>query len=170
MVAGRFNRIAQVMNVSPSLRDVWATDPLRAGEVLYDQICSEDRPRWAAEILATCANCLTTVPKAVTHVISIGRSRWRFRWRNGHTAFSQVRRLTLQAEARRDEDTTHYLLYVAENAAKVIYNASDPVDAFDKDSGAWLVRCAYDFAARHGNERITDALWCAVSAHEPPRE
>lgn len=158
------------MNISPSVCDLWATDPLRAGEILCDKVSSENRPHWAAEILATCANCLSTVPHAVNRVISIGRSRWRFRWRSGHRAFSQVRRLTLKAEGRRDEDTACYLLYVAENAAKVIYNASDPVDPFDDDSGAWLVRSAHDFAERCGTERLADELWSVVAVHEPPNQ
>ena len=33
------------------------------------------------------------------------------------------------------------VLFVAENAAKVVYNASSPPDPFDYDCGYWLVGC-----------------------------
>lgn len=55
------------------------------------------------------------------------------------------------------------LLYVAENTAKVIYNATGSKDSFDRDSGAWLVRCSKEFADVVDDEVFTEELWRVIS-------
>jgi hypothetical protein len=86
-------------------------------------------------------------------------------WSRAHDAFSAVRKLTLAAERKPPGKLSHCLLYVAENAAKVIYNASGSPAPFDADSGDWLVRCARDFANHEPDSGFVDTLWAVVTAH-----
>jgi len=58
-----------------------------------------------------------------------------------------VRELTLAAErgSVSPKDPRYLLLFVAENSARVIYNASRPPDPFDDDSAEWLLRSMSKF-------------------------
>jgi hypothetical protein len=91
---------------------------------------------FAVEALMACCDALGDVPAAaVRRVIAVGRENPS----SGHEAFSAVRTLTLAAEAARTQlSPTSKILYCAENAAKVIYNATHPADPFDLDSGEAL--------------------------------
>lgn len=146
----------------------WRANPRQMGELIYARLPQEARPKWAAEVLATCSAELPSVPAAVTRVISMGRSRWSSRWRSGHAAFHAIRRLTLQSQQQLDHDTAGLILYVGENAAKVIYNASNPDAPFDEDAGAWLVECAHQFATRVADGEFFDRLWAVLSQHTSP--
>ena len=146
------------------LRRIWETNPLKAGAEIYSRIPEETCPKWAGDILSTCCEQMSLIPAEVQHIIDIALVE--SEWSQAHNAFSEVRKLTLKSEARNDTDALHYLLYVAENACKVIYNSSFPMDSFDTDSGAWLVRCSREFAEHiHCNE-FTDALWAVIANHE----
>lgn len=87
--------------------------------------------------LSICCNITSNPPREVIQVIRTGCGKWR----DAHAAFDAVRELTLKAEQhpRANNDVEQLLLYVAENAARVIYNASTPDDPFDVDSMAWLL-------------------------------
>lgn len=144
-------------------RSAWFRDSLKAGETVYSRVANDDRPAWAAGILSACCDPCNSVPDALTHVVLLAGDR--SRWPEAHDAFSAVRQLTLAAERSCDDDPAHYLLYVAENAAKVIYNASGSSAPFDGDSGAWLVRCAQEFASRLSNDEFTERLWGVIAKH-----
>ncbi len=148
--------------MNAALRKLWIDDPLDAGVAVYSSVPNEVRPAWAADILRACSKQLNDTPTAVQYVISIASDKEH--WPRAHAAFTVVRQLTLNAEQHDAGDLSHYLLYVAENAAKVVYNATDPTDPFDDDSGAWLVRCARDFAGEVASDSFIDDLWGIVSA------
>ena len=86
-------------------------------------------------------------------------------WQEAHDAFSAVRQLTLAGERNPIDGLSHLLLYVAENTAKVIYNASGSSAPFDKDSGVRLVRWAREFADCLGDDEFTEQLWRLVIAN-----
>jgi hypothetical protein len=70
-------------------------------------------------------------------------------WPLAHAAFSNVRAVTLIEEKAPGtlNRRSARLLFVAENAAKVIYNASQAPAPFDQDAGWWLAKCFADFLA-----------------------
>lgn len=138
-------------------REAWNADPLAAGVAIYSSVPNGRRPEWAANILAACCQRVGRVPKPVQNVIQLASETKK--WKRAHDAFSGVRQLTLAAERKLD----HYLLYVAENTAKVIYNASGSSAPFDEDSGAWLVRCAKEFADCENDPAFTMSLWSLIT-------
>ena len=76
-------------------------------------------------------------PFAVYVVCFIAKRRLFWRW--GHSALDEVRRLTLRYEDSKSKDEVYGgLLYLAENVAKVTYNATNPPDPFDDDVDAWV--------------------------------
>jgi hypothetical protein len=128
----------------------------------YSLIPVDDRPKWAAGILYACCGRVSSVPKPISDVLDLAEDS--AKWKLAHDAFSGVRQLTLAAERRPIEKLDNLLLYVAENAAKVIYNASGSSAPFDRDSGAWLVRCAKDFADCLNDSSFTVSLWATITA------
>lgn len=115
-----------------------------AGRLLFERIPDQDAPRWAAEILDFCRHRIGSLP-AVDDVAAIARDP--SRWPRAHAAFAVVRQLLLVAERDPAADRARIaLLYLAENTAKVAYNASRPAppyDAghpapFDEDTGWWI--------------------------------
>jgi hypothetical protein len=70
-------------------------------------------------------------------------------WRLAHAAFGDVRQITRVAEGRSGtiDPCLKSLLYLAENTAKVICNASSEPAPFDHDAGWWVVPCFENFLA-----------------------
>ena len=149
------------MTANTITREAWNADPLGTGVAVYSRVPNDHRPEWAASILHACCGRVSTNPKPIEHVMHLAPDS--ANWKLAHDAFSGVRQLTLAAERRPIENTDHYLLYVAENAAKVIYNASGSSAPFDQDSGAWLVRCAKEFADCVNDPTFTTSLWSIVT-------
>jgi hypothetical protein len=84
------------------------------------------------------------------------------RWHEGHEHFDAVRQLTLLEERRRSNATYSALLMVAENTAKTIYNATEPLDAFDEDAPFCLALNALDMARTINDPAFEDLLWQAL--------
>lgn len=135
--------------------------PLRAGEILYEHIRNQHRPQWAAEVLEICRNLIPAVPEVdAVHDIAKDSKRWP----QAHQAFSAVRELTLRAErAEGSDDIYRAVLYVTENAAKVIYNASGEPAPFDHDSGWWLVANLRHIVDTLNDARFAAEAWRVVS-------
>ena len=140
----------------------WSADPLRAGTAIYSRVHNDNRPGWAASILAECCERVPKVPEAIAHVLDLSAEA--AKWELAHDAFSAVRQLTLAAERRPIEKRDHLLLYVAENTAKVIYNAFGASAPFDRDSGAWLVRCAKEYADCVNDVSFPMLLWRTIAS------
>lgn len=151
-----------MMTANTISREAWNADPLAAGVAIYSCVPKDRRPEWAANILSDCCRRVPAVPKPIKHVIDLASDPEK--WKLAHDAFSGVRQLTLDAERRAVEKLDYYLLYIAENTAKVIYNASGSSAPFDKDSGAWLVRCAKEFADCENDLPFTTSLWSLITA------
>jgi hypothetical protein len=96
-------------------------------------------PAFVAESLEACTQCIDCHQAEILNVIHIAKTR---NFVGAHAAFDDVRELVLAAEQSRSfsEDAVGYrLLFVAENAARVLYNLSIPEDPFDSDSLEWLL-------------------------------
>jgi len=121
------------------LYDLWSSSQeLRAGQEIYEAIPNDKRPLWAAAILIYSIEGAQLNLEPVNKVLDIAQAPRR--WREAHRAFQAVRDLTLKAEKKRPSDTHVALLFVAEIAAKVTYNASGEPAPFDLDSGAWMAK------------------------------
>jgi hypothetical protein len=72
---------------------------LEAGSLIYPSIPDKARPGWASDILELACSQVPKVPHQVRSVLDIARNP--NRWREGHAAFSGVRRLTLAEEKSR---------------------------------------------------------------------
>ncbi len=137
---------------------------LDAGQLLFDVIPRSKQPAWAAKILSVAAELLGTKEPAIDEVLQISRDT--NRWREGRQVFEQLRWCTLREEGRwfrtnRRKRRLH-LLYLAENVAKVTYNASLPPDAFDEDAGWWVVRCFHDCIKILDGKESLETSWAAI--------
>jgi hypothetical protein len=89
-------------------------------------------------------------------------------WRNAHDAFSTVRKSTLKLDRIRERGLTKeqellgWLLALAELVAKVTYNATDPLDEFDEDSGWWIAPCLKGFLDSLNDDEFSNAAWSAL--------
>lgn len=141
----------------------WSTgSPLEAGRLIYEQIPDVRRPPWAAAILDLCRPLIPPVPEidAVREIAADSR-----RWKDAHAAFRLVRRLTLEAEGTESATAVYRgVLYVTENAAKVIYNASGEAAPFDEDSGWWLVSSLRHVVDGIGGRSFEAQAWAVVSS------
>lgn len=141
------------------VRKLWQSrDVLKAGAVLYEAVPVGSRPAWAADILALACSHARKVPKQVRAVIEIAHDQ--ARWKRGHDIFDAIRDLTL-AEERSHAGGVVYecLLFVAENAAKIVYNASGKPAPFDEDCGDWLVYCLWDFVKAIDSPELEAQAW-----------
>ena len=120
--------------------ELWNNDQAtKAGWLLYEHIPLADRPFWAARILDLCRSLTQSRPEvdAVYEIATRPAD-----WHKGHDAFRNVRRLTIHYESAEPKNEVYGgLLYLAENVAKVTYNATSPSAPFDHDAGAWVVTC-----------------------------
>jgi hypothetical protein len=119
---------------------------LDCGRVIYESLTPHQRVRWASAVLSFCIEHSPSVP-AVNNVAALAQDE--NSWPLAHAAFSSVRAVTLIEEKSPGslDPRSALLLVVAENTAKVIYNASQAVAPFDHDAGWWLAECFADFIA-----------------------
>lgn len=143
--------------------DHWRTgNALKAGEILFERLPASHRPRWAADVLAVCCSALDVVPAQVADLLEIARSAER--WSEGHRAFDALRDEVLLVEHghRTLPRLTFQLLFVAENVARVVYNAGEPSDPFDRDGGWWVVATARAMVDQTGDRDFESRVWAAL--------
>ena len=131
---------------------------LAVGRLIFESVPAEVRPKWAAGILkASLARSGISSHPIFDKVLDSADVEGD--WGKAHDAFSKIRERTLQLESLSEQSEEGNLLlrnlYLAENVAKVIYNAANPPDAFDEDSGWWIAVCL---------KSILDSLNCEQSA------
>jgi hypothetical protein len=145
-------------------RALWdAGKSLEAGRVLFEAMPAEERPSWAGTILQFCCDHAPTVPAEVAAVLELTRKR--SEWHRGHKVFDALRRLTLRIERNEVPADTMLrgIVGVAENVAKVTYNATSPADPFDADSGWWIVSNVYWILQRIADKAFSDGAWGVLS-------
>jgi hypothetical protein len=136
---------------------------LEAGRLLFETIPPLDRPQWAAGLLDLCCALLRSPPVEVLVVRTLATDP--DRWSEGHSAFDAVRDLVLREEARvfgRNKILLE-VLFVAENTARIIYNASAPPDPFDADSGWWLAENLRSLSNCIADEAFRAEAWRRLS-------
>ena len=136
----------------------WSSgNPLEAGRIIYEQIPNDQRPLWAAEILNLCRPLIPNVSEIdAAYEIALNQSRWK----EAHAAFTRVRHLTLAFENSNSKDFVYGgILYLAENTAKVTYNASGEFAPFDDDSGWWVVSNLRYVVDKVGDSELESKAW-----------
>lgn len=132
-----------------------------AGRLLFEQVPVATRPQWAVGILDFVVNLSGVHHLAISRVQQIGGDR--AQWGAAHGAFSQLRKLLISSEGVSDLSNKQELLLsvtsLAENVAKVIYNATDPEDEFDEDSGWWIVECLLHCAVHIERADFKNLAW-----------
>jgi hypothetical protein len=130
------------------LADAWLDGDERACVLLADRLSTAALLCLATSGLAACSQFTTSARAEIAEVVRVGTSPQL--WSEAHKAFDRVRGLTLAAERQgaSPEDARYVLLFVAENAARVIYNASLPRDPFDDDAAESLLRVLANFCGR----------------------
>ncbi|MBP3959152.1 hypothetical protein J8F10_28235 [Gemmata sp. G18] len=154
------------MNID-AIRELWEAGEIgRAALIIYDALPESLRPGWAADILELACSRLLTIPEEVRAVVVIGRTPSRFR--GAHAAFSDVRKLTLVEDASHLGGAVYAaILCIAEDAAKVIYNASgvrEPIRPgekapFDDECGYSLTRALGHLARTNDSPDFRRAAW-----------
>jgi hypothetical protein len=144
------------------------SQPLEAGRLLFERVPPEDRARWAARILQLVVQRTGIKPPAIAKILLIAGNP--NDWGRAHDAFSHAREFTLQLENAGDESAGQKLLLrlslLAELVAKVIYNASHPVDEFDKDSGWWIAVLLKEILDSVNDEQFSQTMWSALSSEQ----
>lgn len=149
-----------------------AGQPLEAGRLIFENLPSALRPKWASRILKlVLARSGVTFP-AIEQILYIADHA--DEWDSAHRAFSTLRRFALELDRIREcgfwtdeHDLLSALLSLAELVAKVTYNATDPRDEFDEDSGWWIAACLRGFIDTGWNDDqfLRDA-WAALCFKE----
>jgi hypothetical protein len=140
---------------------------LEAGRLIFERLPNEIRPSWAVKILRLVLD-RTGVDRTHFERLLYTADHPRL-WGNGHRAFDilrdeglrllelhKKRKLTKQGELMLN------LISLAELVAKVTYNAADPPDPFDEDSGWWIAPSLKGFTDMWKDEDFSKAAWSAL--------
>lgn len=138
--------------------------PLEAGEMLFEALPLEVRPKWASGILRLAVQRTGVQFAPIELILQI--SAHPAEWREAKLAFSALRDSTLKLEkiqAINDEEKVLLSLhYLAENVAKVAYNATNPRHPFDKDSGWWVAVCLKNLLEKLRDDDFSQLAWSAL--------
>jgi hypothetical protein len=146
--------------------ELWqAGKELEAGRAVFEAIPEEARPGWAARILKAVVARTGLRSPAIDRIIWVaGDSRT---WLQGHAAFQAARNETLRldeipARSPAEELMLHQVV-LAELVAKVTYNATNPEDGFNEDSGWWIGRCLRDVLEAAGDADFAASAWSLLT-------
>jgi hypothetical protein len=113
---------------------------IEIGRQIFEPIPNDIRPGWAGLILSRFDNYIKNLPAEIKELYPIIDNQ--DRWKEAHQQFDKIRRFLLTNNNYQPES---YLL-LAENVAKVTYNASGKPAPFDKDSGWYIASLALNTA------------------------
>lgn len=143
---------------------------LEAGKLIFENLAVRTRPQWAARVLRLVLDRTGVTSQAIERAILIANNS--DEWGKAHGAFSALRGEALELlemKARTPQQTLLLsLLSLAELVAKVTYNATNPSDEFDEDSGWWITPCLKDILDLLRDEEFSATMWSALTADELP--
>lgn len=141
------------------LRTEWMNCSPEAYTAMANKLPRKSRARFAAVALEFCLDRLPGQAQ-LFDIVRIGKNPEH--WDQAHVAFDRLRRdvtLKYEAQSPRSDDPCYALLFVGENAARVIYNATSPADPFDDDSAEWLFRVLANLAKVLNAQDLADRVW-----------
>ncbi len=151
--------------------ELWTNGkPLEAGRLIYENLAVEGRPKWAARILKMIQGRSGIQSSQMDYLIDIANNK--HLWKEGHRVFNSIRDSTMQLDELRrtcglsaDEKLLNSVLSFAEIVAKVIYNANNPPDEFDEDSGWWIAACLRGFVDNRWTDKaFAKEAWETLSS------
>jgi hypothetical protein len=144
-----------------SVASRWTADDAAGfGREVFEATPAEERARWAADLLDLCSVVCPPVA-VVERVVAIGRKPHRWDWYDAGEAFRAIRTSTVDQERWwRPDRRTSALLYVAENAAKVIANAGGA--AFDADAGWWMAPLVRTLVLVAEDAALEERVWARL--------
>jgi hypothetical protein len=158
-------------NLPNDLRPKWASRILRL--VLERRgIRFNERPNWTSGILDFVFGRNRVQPSVFDEILYTAEHP--AMCGNGHRVFDALRGATLELDRFRrtigltEEQTLRSsILSLAELVAKVTYNATNPRDEFDEDSGWWIVACLRGFVDHQWtDDEFSQAAWSAVCSRK----
>lgn len=152
--------------------ELWENgESFRAAGILFEKLPSALRPIWAARIMRLVHGKSRLRSSRIERACQVADSP--SEWKNAHAIFTSLREETLKLDRLRaiglteEQELLGNLLSLAELVAKVTYNATNPPDQFDDDSGFWIGRCLRGFVDHHWSDsEFSDAAWKAMSFQE----
>jgi hypothetical protein len=150
--------------------EAWQQDnPLKAGRLIVENLPNYSRPKWAAGVLRLVLERSGVQSSPIDEVLHTADDQ--AVWGNGRRAFSIVRHETLrvdelarQRRLTKKEELLRGVLVLAELVAKVTYNAAQPPDPFDNDSGWWIAKTLRGFVDNvWRDDDFSMAAWSALS-------
>lgn len=143
-------------------------DPIEVGRIIFESIKKQDQPAWAANVLQKVVDRTGIESIAVENILRCAKSPQD--WKEGHKAFSLARDATLKLEKSGDLSSEQKLqlctLLLAELVAKVTYNATDPIDEFDEDSGWWIAESFKHILQLLGDDKFSEIMWSTLCPTE----
>jgi len=139
---------------------------LEAGKIIFENLPNDKRPVWAAQILKFAVDNSGTRNKEIDRVLDIAATPKE--WKSAKNAFSKIRDLTLDIDKKRnrglrkEQEVLGWVLALAELVAKVTYNATDPIDEFDEDSGWWVAQILKGFLDLEKDDGLSKAAWLVL--------
>jgi hypothetical protein len=154
-------------------REYWnGGQSVEAGRLLHDNLPVEARPAWAVRMLRLVLDRSGADRSHFERILYTADHP--SQWANGHRCFDLIRAETLKCEDLRrrgsltnDHEIFASLLSLAELVAKVTYNAVDPPDEFDEDSGWYIAASLRGFVELWKDDEFSKAAWSALCCEEP---
>jgi len=139
---------------------------LEAGRIIYSNLKVDDRPTWALQVLklAIARSQISLAPiEKVVYTAEHPKE-----WKQAKSVFSMVRASTLELDSLREKGLTEkqeimgWLLALGELVAKIIYNATNPIDEFDDNSGWWIAPILKGFIDVVNDAEFAEEAWSAL--------
>jgi hypothetical protein len=149
-------------------KEYWQSNqPLKVGELIFENLSIDIRPRWALTILESIVKRTKIKSVPIEHIIEIAKQPEK--WKEAHGAFDKLRESTLKLEKLKvrsiEQDLLLCHVLLAENVAKVIYNSTNPPDEFDEDSGWWIVPCVKDIIDVLNDDAFAQSMWSVLCSN-----
>jgi hypothetical protein len=140
--------------------------PLEAGQLLFENLPLALRPKWATRILKEVVAYFRIRSEPIDQLLSIADKPGE--WRQAHRVFDTLRdaggSIAESPVDAKERDLLYYFLPLAENVARVLYNATNPDDEFDEDSGWWIASNLRDIVDRFDDAEFSKCAWHALSS------
>jgi hypothetical protein len=151
-------------------KEFWnSPEILKAGLILYEHISIQDRPAWGADILEYAQKRFQHYPE-IQAVINFARNPGNLgngtheKQEEAHQVFGRVRN---RLREQKDLEGLHkFIFYLAENVAKVTYNAYGYAAPFDHDAGWWITPNAKGLVKGLEDPVIDSEIWSILSQEQ----
>jgi|ERR1017187_7658949 hypothetical protein len=138
--------------------DHWISgEAILAGKIVYEQLPVQERPLWAARLLGRCAKLIPSVA-AVEKTVEVALTP--NLWPNAREAFDAVRALSSKDERKQTPSALYaQVLLLAENTAKVSYNATGLSAPYDHNAGWKVVQVVRQIVDRVAKPEFETEVW-----------